>query len=75
MTNSIRLVFVCLLLIAAPLFSVGASAAEEELATPISSSAAPSSSVTVSEMRNDRGAAGLPHPVPLAQDRAFRRLP
>ncbi|GAL33196.1 flagellar biosynthesis protein FliP [Vibrio maritimus] len=58
MTNCIRLVFVCLLLIAAPLFSVGVSAAEEELATPISSSAAPSSSVTVSGMSNDRGAAG-----------------
>ncbi|GMQ47201.1 flagellar type III secretion system pore protein FliP [Vibrio sp. 10N] len=53
MTNWIRLFFACLMLVVAPL-----SAAEEALSTPIPSNAAPSSSVTVAEMRNDQGAAG-----------------
>nr|WP_234495432.1 flagellar type III secretion system pore protein FliP [Vibrio maritimus] len=55
MTNWIRLLLVCLFMVIAPL----SSAAEEELSSSVPTNAAPSSSVTVSEMRNDQGAAGV----------------
>ncbi|USD59245.1 flagellar type III secretion system pore protein FliP [Vibrio sp. SCSIO 43140] len=55
MTNWIRLLLVCLFMVVAPL----SSAAEEELSSSVPTNAAPSSSVTVSEMRNDQGTAGV----------------